>query len=166
MAKTSTWRQQEQELVARWQAATERHRLAHQELATCAQAQGMPNDALVEKVRAASAELERALAAERKADATRDASQSLEGEKDSGVGRRFGEPDTPAPKLNLVLMPAGDLARHVGEYVDKLANGAQPGDLPVQEPTTFELVISLKAAKALGLTMPRSLLVRADQIIE
>lgn len=58
MAKTSTWRQQEQELVARWQAATERHRLAHQELATCAQAQGMPNDALVEKVRAASAELE------------------------------------------------------------------------------------------------------------
>ncbi len=59
-----------------------------------------------------------------------------------------------------------DLARHVGEYVDKLANGAQPGDLPVQEPTTFELVISLKAAKALGLTMPRSLLVRADQIIE
>lgn len=58
MAKTSAWRQQEQELVARWQAATERHRLAHLELATCTQVEGMPKDALVEKVRAASAELE------------------------------------------------------------------------------------------------------------
>ena len=58
MAKESTWRQQEQELVERWQAATERHRLAHLELATAAKVEGSPSDALVAKVKAASVELE------------------------------------------------------------------------------------------------------------
>ena len=58
MAKVTTWRQQEQELVARWEAATERHRLAHLELASAPQVDGAPDDALVAKVKAASAELE------------------------------------------------------------------------------------------------------------
>jgi hypothetical protein len=58
MANVSAWRQQEQELLERWQAATERHRSAHVELAAAAKAHGTPDDTLLEKVKAASAELE------------------------------------------------------------------------------------------------------------
>ncbi len=59
-----------------------------------------------------------------------------------------------------------ELARHIGAYVDKIANGAKPGDLPVEEPTNFEMVINLKAAQSMGLKIPQSLLVRADRLIE
>jgi putative ABC transport system substrate-binding protein len=72
-----------------------------------------------------------------------------------------------APGGLIVYGPdVADLIRRTGDYVDKILRGAKPAELPVEQPTKFELVININAAKALGLAVPPSLLVRADEIIE
>jgi putative ABC transport system substrate-binding protein len=79
-----------------------------------------------------------------------------------GGERRFAE----AGVVATYGAPISDAYRRAAAYTEKILKGAKPGDLPIEQPTAFQLVINLKAAKALGITIPKEILLRADEVIQ